>query len=242
MKKSIVILVSVLFIVSALLSAEEKHCGKHEIGTDCKEKKNYVLQFSIEDNFKLSSFNGTTIALKKQFSEKSAMRLELSMNFDARDVDSKIDTNNNYADEYLIDDKYDSHYTSLNSYYMFESPRPNNITLYFGMGPKFSYSRRIHDYTKNPQLEYGYITKIKTDSKSFGYGLSSIFGVEWNFYKNFALNAEYGLSMTYSTDKDISTAKRIYDSEITEIEKTTDDGKSFRISNKPVKLGLAVYF
>lgn len=241
MKKSIVILVSVLFIVSALLFAEEKHCGKHEIGTDCKEKKNYALQFAVSDNFNLSSFDGATISLKKQFSEKGAIRLGLSMNFDTEDKDVDIvGYYNGESSIYTRTDKSSISYISVNSFYIFQFPKQNNLTLYYGIGPKFDYSKQNsknnYDYENNDYIER------ETDLKSFGYGLSSIFGVEWNFYKNFALNAEYGLNMTYSTEKYTYTNKKIYDSETVETDKNITDGKSFRISNKPVKLGLAVYF
>jgi hypothetical protein len=197
----------------------------------------FALQFQISENFTLTNFQGTILSGKYQLGKRSAVRLGISLFFD----DSSIDETETYIDTLITnnDSKENSDLNSVgftvNSQYIYYLVATDDVGFYLGSGPTFSFRN------SDSESKYSYTTyddRINSYSDNFySIGLDAIAGVEWSFYKNMSLSAEYGIKFYYyhGTEKwttDYEYANRTKES----------DREGNELTPNYLNFGLTVYF
>jgi hypothetical protein len=197
----------------------------------------FALQFQISENFTLSDFQGSTISGKYHPGKRSALRLGIELfsndwNYDSEE--NSIDTSNvNFWTKGNEDGNYIG--ITINFQYLAYLVSMEDIGFYFGSGPTFSYGKW--------EKEDGYSYSIPNDfsasssDKSIWIGLDVIGGIEWSFYRNMSLSAEYGLEFSYRHSTEKYSTKN-------EFKTTTNErtNESFNIGADYDNFGISVYF
>ena len=189
----------------------------------------FALQFQINENFSLSDFQGTTLSGKYHLGKRSAIRLGLNVSFDDSDIERESiirDTIN-----YFESSNVNGVSININSQYLNYLVAANDIGFYLGAGPSvgFGHSEGESKY----EITDSTVEKGSGSSNNFTLGFDLIAGVEWSFYKNMTLSAEYGIAFYYTNRAEKSESTSRND------ERTT---KIFRLTAKSVNFGLSVYF
>jgi len=189
----------------------------------------FALQFQITRDFQLTDFQGTIFSGKYHFSRRDAIRLGLSLNFgdsehksDYSGIDS-VFLNNFNGDENRFS-------ITINSQYIRYFSLAENIALFGGVGPAFTFRSRDEELKKS---EDGTVEFRNTNSTEYSIGCDIILGGEWWFHKQLSLSAEYGANFSYSSFEGEANSD--------EVEGKTD-ASSFNISGDNVRFGITVYF
>jgi hypothetical protein len=197
----------------------------------------FALQFQISENFTLTSFQGATLSGKYHPGKRSALRLGIELfsnNWNYDSEENTIDTSNvNFWTKGNEDGNYIG--ITINFQYLAYLVSMEDIGFYFGSGPTFSYGKW--------EKEDGYSYSIPNDfsasssDKSIWIGLDVIAGIEWSFYRNMSLSAEYGLEFSYRHGTEKYSTKN-------EFKTTTNERtyESFNIGADYVNFGISVYF
>ena len=193
-----------------------------------------ALVFSIDPNFTLGSFEGSTISYKRHRSESAAVRVGLSFSGGYSAFDQDRDASN-------LDQEGDNANAGVSAslYFLRYTRSRTSVHLYYGAGPTFSAGRSSGDVT----TEYG-IDGDVTQAQRFvlvGAGVSGIVGVEWPATDWLSVLAEYGQTVRYSYTHTTN--------EIDFQNNSDNDNKAFSrsdhtISTGPsgVRFGLSVFF
>jgi hypothetical protein len=198
----------------------------------------WALQFTIDRDFQLSSFQGATISLKKHRSDGSAWRLGLGLalafdrfeEFSLSKSIGKRDTDENSQAINIIIQKI-----------VYLDPDAS-INFFYGYGPKASYSHsnsKRTDTTPPPSIAS---SKREIALHSFSAGISGVVGVEWFATESISILAEYGTILAYSTSKRTSTSRSTSESGTTNISTTDKVSNGFSLSADAVKFSLSAYF
>jgi hypothetical protein len=203
------------------------------------------MQFKIDRNFTLNSFEGSLISITRHISKNKSIRLGLS------GFGEKYDTNDNqwFSQDSEMREHIDKCYTThnieiilnLNTYI-----NPKSIMkFYYGLGPIFQYNRNKNNIykdmfreTTSRQILLGHYAD-KNIEEIFGYGINFLWGVEWFPHDNFSLVAEYGANLTYSITNRKRRIKDYDDLEAFKISEEKIPKYSFYPSN--VKFGISIY-
>lgn len=195
------------------------------------EEGKKALQFGVNDNFTLSSFQGSVLSLKKHTSDGSAWRLGLSLTLDLGDNDYSWWEN----DSLVIDNgDNDIQKVGFDLQRIFYPNPDNDINLYYGLGPTLTY-----DYRKSKSFSSSssVLSQTRTD-RSWRVGGKIILGVEWFAGKSISLNAEYGTSLLYRYRK--YTTEILYASGT--VRGSESKSNTFQLAPSSVRLGLSAYF
>jgi len=195
-------------------------------------KGSWALQFQINDNFTLSSFQGSTISAKRHFSNKRAIRFGMSLSSAVTDQDqsSSQTAGSDHAES-------DAQRITINTQYALYPSPDKNVNLFFGSGPVVSLSR---SNTTTRSLRGSFSTANRTRDTGWSAGLSGVLGVEWFATRNISLSAEYTSSLVYSSSNIKAISEQIASNRITfETERHT---KAFQFGSGGVNFGLSIYF
>ncbi len=199
--------------------------------------KSRALQFSINDNFSLSSFNGSTISYLNHSSLNKAWRYGLS--FGASIGNSENNSIYNDDTTYVTDVDNHSINLSLNILRLWYPNTSSKISIFYGLGPYVSVNSSEFDnkrVTENPVNS----TDLRS-STTWNIGGKGIFGALWMVSKNIGLHTEYGTNLVYNYGSTKITRINEVDGSI--IERISESvSKGFKISSATVKFGLSVYF
>ncbi|MCJ7813253.1 hypothetical protein MUP95_08075 [bacterium] len=172
-------IVTMMILLSHVIYAQDSDTSSNT--TYNFRKGLWALQFRIDNNFMLSSFQGGTISVKYHVSDKSAVRFGFSVS-GQYELDKEeyvngiiVESQEKYHQESLTFDLQYIHYPSANKAAMF----------YWGFGPSLSGS---HLSTLLPETSRSY---------RIGMGLTVIFGVEYIITEHLGLTAEYSTMVKY---------------------------------------------
>jgi len=189
----------------------------------------FALQFQITDNFQLSNFQGTVLSGKYHFSCRDAVRLGISVELG----DSESEINIVYPDTSTVsksENDGNKFGITIKTQYIHYFNGTKEITFFGGVGPFFTYS-------KQNENRKSIIDEIETSSEAetnlFSTGIDIIAGVEWMFYTNMSLSAEYGLNFSYWS------LENIYNEDSKEVK---SENTTFNISGNHINFGITVYF
>ena len=183
----------------------------------------WALQFSIDDNFTLSNFNGAMLAVKKHFSAKSAVRAGITIRAFSADSDYSNSDTLSAPDTKTSNDDY----SAALSLELLKYLRPDGRWSFFaGLGPEFGVGRstRKHDY--------GSVTE---SLKATGWSatLNGILGGEWFASRAIGIHAEYQLSGGYNSSTDTRTSGGA---------EIRQENHSWSVGSAGVRFGLSAYF
>ncbi len=212
--------------------------GENQNLTNSIQKGAKALQFQIDKDFTLSSFQGSLISYKWNSSDKTAWRIGLNLDAEKQECSS----DNTYQDTLISesDDNRKSCGIGITTQYVIYPYPEKNIQLYYGIGPIANYN-----YGKIKQKQICIIGPdervISTTSKriSWSVGASLIAGLEWFVKKNISIHAEYGISLKYEKYKETSHEKY---SDSSDERKMSDSSKRYLLNPMKVRFGLSVYF
>jgi len=211
----------------------------------------WSLQFQVNSNFTLSSFQGTIFSLKRHFSEHDAVRVGLSLSVFTADNDqsgSLIRADTLYSGQ-TGDRSEDSQGAMINAQYLYYPNPLASINFFFGGGP--IYQSNSYHTEDNLGTQFASDGSLRTttsisDNDSWGVGARALAGAEWFAMRSLSLHAEYGLSAVYVSTTSTSTSHSHYEYASTPIyddvinSKSTQKGWQFNGSS--VKFGLSIYF
>jgi hypothetical protein len=189
----------------------------------------FALQFQIEGLFRLTSFQGSTFSGKYNFTDKDVVRLGISLGITDSEQDNsinEIDTTRVYyedGDENRLD-------VRINTQYIRHISVSDDISFFAGGGPFVSF---FSSDEAMKMIRYGEEIDRKRTVDGFSLGLEFILGVEWMFYTNMTVSAEYGLNADYSKyDTKDEAGETIQES----------NNRTYNLHYNRVKFGLSVYF
>jgi len=189
----------------------------------------FALQFQIEGLFRLTSFQGSTLSGKYNFSDRDVVRLGISLGI----TDSEQDNSINEIDTtriYYEDGDRNRFDVKINAQYIRHISVINDISFFAGGGPFVSF---FSSDEAMKAIRYGEEIDRKRTLDGFSLGLEFILGVEWMFYNNMTVSAEYGINADYSK----------YDTKDEEGETIQESTrKTYNLNYNRVKFGLSVYF
>ena len=227
----------------------------------------WAMQFGISSNFTLTSFQGSTIALKYQLSDKSAIRGGITINGSTNNGNSTTtysvaDTN---AGSAPVNSSSDAANVSFVVQYLWYANPNGPVHFYGGLGPSISYSYSNSSsgnsyfytneyYDTGYYYYYNYTEKISSKSNSiqWGVGLTGSVGLEWFACQWLSIRAEYGESIQYMWRSSTSSNDYSYiyspslPSTYTRSPNSHNDNsgtnKGWTVNSSGVSFGLSVYW
>ncbi len=224
-------LVFVAFGINSLILASAFSQERSDAATDA-QKPNWALQFQINDNFSLTSFQGSTISLNKCLSNNRSFRMGLSLNTTFKDYDMTCPVLDN-------EDKSENNFHFLlTTQYIKNYKNRNKVTPFFGFGPAVQFN---YDNEKNT---FGTSSRTSVKTTSWGMGISGVIGVEYFIRNNLGLLAEYGSNLMYNRSKteDITEIRRGENNKFVTTEDIDEKTTTIDFSPALVKFGLSIYF
>lgn len=201
---------------------------------DNKTFQKWAMQFEINQNFDLNSFEGSTLSLKRMSSPAKAWRLGLDLDAGTANGDDITVFDDSLTNTSDVDN---DHYSIAISIHRVTNTNPDSkISFFYGYGPfgGYSYTKTGNRIIATTGNSTGQITKSRTWSA----GLRGIMGVEWFFAKNMSLLAEYGSSVSYRRNK--RTQATDYSDGSSRLNERID--KVWNFDAELVKFGLSAYF
>jgi len=183
----------------------------------------YALQFQLDDNFKLSDFQGAVLSAKYHRSAQSAVRLGLD--FDAESEEGKQTTAG--EDSASVAERQEFETARLEfkvvAQYVRHSNPGRTVSYYRGGGPFVGFRRH----------------KLLTDSSEqeetrWSAGLEGVWGAEWALNRSISLLAEYGIAAGYFSSS--REAGRDAHPDL------TSESTGLQVKAGPVRFGISVYF
>lgn len=200
-------------------------------------EKAWALQFSINQNFNLGSFNGATISLLKHSSLNKAWRYGITIGAGVNDLE--FETNQGSGTTLVTDQNVYNYNISLDLIKITYPNTASKINLFYGLGPLVQMNYRKDKSETNPVNSYNSTREISQASWKFGAKL--IVGTQWMFSKSLAIHAEYGSEFNYTYTKNKTKTIRELDTsdDIRTDERVT---KGIQFGSANVRFGLTVYF
>ncbi len=210
----------------------------------------WALQFGIASNFTLTSFQGTTIAAKYQFSPMSAIRGGITIN-------GSTSSGSNSTAETVADTNYGAVPGSSSSnsssiafviQYLWYMAPSGPVHFYAGLGPNFGYahSHRNSDNSAlyNINSSESWVRSVSASgSNQWSVGATGSVGVEWFATRWLSLHADYFEAVQYqwgssSSSSDYSSAISTY---IPSHTNNSGTSTGWILSNSSVSFGLNIY-
>jgi hypothetical protein len=164
----------------------------------------WALQFGIDRDFTLKTFQGSTIGAKYQLSEKHALRGGLTFSGNASDGSNSISGEIGGIDAGTVPENSSGKSFGVNlilQYLWYFNPA-GPVHFYSGFGPMVSYS-----YSKNSSDDYnisisngqGYWIRYQYDYKNtqWAVGAAAVVGVEWFACRWLSIHADYNEAFQY---------------------------------------------
>ena len=217
----------------------------------------WALQFGIAGNFSLTSFQGSTIGIKYQLSNKHAIRYGVTINGTGDDETGSYSGSIN--DTSLADGPGSRSTKNVNIsgvvQYLWYSNPMHGIQIYAGAGPMISYSyyHSANEYSYlrlensgGVTTRYWTVDSYYSTTEKTGAGVSGVLGVEWFALQWLSLHADYNENMLYQWGTyvydDISYATITTPSYIPAERKQNLTIKGWTVTSGGVRFGVSVYF
>lgn len=202
-----------------------------------------AIQFQINSNFTLGSFQGAALSYKHHLQPSSALRVgvDLSLN----DANTEAAQKTFYSDTLRTSGNSTRDQSSvalqLNTQAIWYSESSLGILFFYGTGPFVGFSR-WHQEDESISSTVGFPQSKSTlegTATTWSLGLTGLLGVEWFASKSISLHAEYGIRLGYAWTKNESSGNTLATRYKTTSEGTTT---SWQLSSNAVRFGLSVYF
>jgi len=188
--KNVIFAVVSFLILFTMLWANEK--DDFNIKDDSK-----CLQFQIDSDFQLSSFQGSTISFKKHISNNRAYRLGFTVSGDIQDI-NYFRNNDNDTLDYKSTEDNDNFVINITGQYLKYTPYKHSY-FYYGLGPHFVFSKQYEEANSKHYYtgEWELLATSKTYSNNFKFGLLFVAGIEIFISKSISIHSEYTQEISY---------------------------------------------
>lgn len=209
----------------------------------------WSLQFGISETLMLTTFDGTSLSVKRHLSSNRAFRFGLSPSSLGETRDFANDPNTVNFDEQVFGAEVDFSLMVISYSYL---DRP--VQFFWGIGPILNigysnYEAELEQIFDDGEIEMTATETINEDMSRMGIGGTALVGAEWFFTPQFSLSGEYGLRSVYTvTDTELNQeiegevdGENIPvpgQDEVTSNDRTTE----FILEGTGVRFGLTVYF
>lgn len=185
-----------------------------------------ALQFQIAENFRLTSFNGSTISYINHVSKKRAHRIGLSISNRYRHQDQP-----EVEDADVYSTRLDSDLRASFTWKNYTDPEAL-IKFYYGFGPGITVG---YDRLKSKS------TTRKNRDNMYTIALSGLAyaGAEWFFHPSISLHAEYGASVMGGYSRREANTEQL---DSGEKDKEVRNVKEIQFGGSGVRFGISVYF
>jgi hypothetical protein len=206
-----------------------------------------ALQFGISSNFTLISFQGTTVSIKYQLSDKTAIRGGISVSGSTNNASGiVIGLNADTSIGFLpTNSSSSSQGISFILQYLWYMNPSGPIHFFVGLGPSVSYSYSKNNYDNPSDAgSYLYVYAQSSSSTQWGVGATGSVGIEWFPSQWFSLRAEYGESLQYRWGSNNSTVEYSTTSvsNVPYHSENSGTSKGWSLSSSSVSFGLNVYW
>ena len=176
------------FLSTTALAAESES-NKYQ-----PEKGDQALQFQINSNFRLDSFNGDLISYKWMISDRHAVSIGIGLeSFLGDDEDN---TTFPSADSLNVQRTSERWNHDLEVSALLITIRPHKGSwFYYGFGPKLGYHANHDESHQSEPVTYSHASEHSMHA--FEAGLVGVSGVEWALNSFLSLHAEYKCSLYY---------------------------------------------
>jgi hypothetical protein len=231
-----------LFLLICPLSNAQQVEPSKKARPNSLQKGAWSLQFELDNNFRPRTFEGSILNIKRQYSERTAVRLGVSISIDVSDEDGDaIYVYPNRADRTRQTDReYNNSSYDLLLHYLFYPLPKSDMHLFLGVGPHFRFA-----YLSNASVisEVDELNSVRTTSRihnsTWNLGTSGVIGVEWFLRHNVSLLAEYGIFLDYRWENRENSSSRYPGEQISDEDYSLH---GFGVRGRPVKFGISVYF
>jgi opacity protein-like surface antigen len=218
---------AVLIIVAVVLPA---HAGDFESPLDDGA---WAIQFGIGDDFRLTTLEGTSLALKRHLSDKSCIRSTMDLvirNEDGTDYPGPTRSADNEFTQVSI---------SLALLYQRYFSIDGRTAMYFGAGPTWGYNTR--DRTQlltDTGTDTTRTSSNESEIDDWNVGGVVLLGAEWFASHTISLHCEYLGAVRYSSFETTNRSRSWGGS----TSSSGADSTSWTVSQGDVRFGLSVYF
>jgi hypothetical protein len=261
MKKNRFIFVFAFAFVSAFCasnesaSAQEPRPDSSAVPRNSLRPDTWALEFGINYNFTLTSFQGSVLSIKRQLNSHEAIQVGIGGSLS--DQSGGGSTRYNLGDTLAYGNSQagasNAGGIQLNLQYVYYPNPEADVNFYFGAGPTFGYSRSSGNTNYTPALPVpadstviiNYPGSTNQNSTSWNAGVSAMAGVECFLWKYVSIHAQYGLNLTYGESN--YTSGYAYEilrngTLISSTSASHSSSHAWQVYASSVLFGLSVYF
>lgn len=231
-RKSASVGVGIAVVLCALVAAQAVFAAPAE------RPQGQAIQFGIGDFMNLTEFSGATIAYQRSLSRNVAWRLGVTVDLSYNASDHSETGTGDAEMDVSAHLKEWSHQVAVSSEWLVLRGSP--VSLYFGGGPRFSYSTSQDEdvYFDVGHEENWY--SVRWDVSGLSAGAVGVLGVQWAPSDWCALHAEYRVSAAYVRRVQERWVAESGDYDLTHDRDQTWNG--FALDSEGVRAGLSIYF
>jgi len=239
--------ISVLMLSSlvAVLASCGRAAGDESAAAEALAPGSWSVQFSVQPNFTLGSYAGSTLSAKRHLGNGHALRFGVTVGGATRsDVTANTTADTLVTNSRSLDADGNSLTIGVGGTYLWYSQASSPLHVYWGAGPSASWSRG-HDQ-RTQTLSSGQPPNIQTlddeiTSHGWQVGVAGVLGVEWLVAHRVGLIAEYGSALSYTASKSTRNATANTSStSVTNQDEVTSHRWDF--SGSGGRLGVSAYF
>lgn len=209
----------------------------------------WSVQFSVQPNFTLASYSGSTLSLKRHLASGNALRLGVSLSLSTSGDDaSNVAVDPSATSSQLLSN--DSNFSSIgvNTYYLWYAGQSAPVHAYWGAGPTVSWARRHDERTNSQTMEFSGQppeTSVLVDDihfKDWRAGVAGTAGVEWLVAQRVGLFAEYASSLIYISSENNRLSTVTTPASGTRTDDISQESHRWDFSGSGGRLGVSVYY
>jgi hypothetical protein len=208
----------------------------------------WSVQFSVQPDFTLGSYSGSTLSLKRHLGSGNALRLGVSLGFaNVGDDASNVMVNPSTTSTELIATDSNSSTIGVNTYYLWYAGGSSPVHAYWGAGPTVSWARRHDERTTSQTSEPSGgppTTSMVVDDihfKDWRAGVAGTAGVEWLVARRVGLIAEYASSLVYGSASQTRVSTHTSPGGTSTVD-LTQEANRWDFSGSGGRLGVSVYY
>lgn len=175
-----------IYAVAVLLIAPAVAIAQNENQRTSLVDGKSALNFEVNDDFDLTSFEGATVSLKHHYADNRAYRISISGMLSSQNSENSTPVQGKSEVDY---DRYSASVFLQRLYY--RSPS-STTTVFYGFGPRGGYN-----WQKSTTSSPFNSTRTETVSDGWDIGLVALLGFEWFVRKEISLIAQYASSLRY---------------------------------------------
>lgn len=207
------------------------------------------VQFSVQPNFTLGSYSGSTLSLKRHLASGNAIRFGVSMDLGSQSHDfGDVTADTSFSSTQSGAGDGNSISIGAGAYYLWYTRQAAPLHAYWGAGPTVSWSRGHDDRSQSQTLtapgqpSVTFTSVDQVTSRIWRVGAAAAVGVEWLVAHRVGLFAEYGSSLVYSATNFTRRSTLTSTTASPRTSRFHDDGHRWDFSGSGGRLGVSAYY